>query len=130
MRNIIDQAKKTSEEAFETGKEIWKQGIEWKKGLSGAFSNEQLFFSFVVLGVFYIGYLLESAVTDKNEKDEDDCSCKSSHHIFYISWFTFCTILWFTFHTCLLITGIWPGCAYWLCCLKYCCLYNLRKLGR
>jgi len=70
MGNVINQAKNTSKKAFKTGKEVRKQGIEWKKGLSGAFSNEQLFFSFVVLGVFYSGYLFESVVTDKNKKDE------------------------------------------------------------
>ena len=103
---------------------------KWKTKLSGAFENEQLMVSFVVLGMFYIGYLAESFASGSNNKDEDDinknCSCTSKRRIFYILWFALCCLLWFILHTIVFTVKLWPKCLEntksAICsCIKQCC---------
>ena len=97
MAKILKQGKHIKED-FEEKKE------DWKSKLSGAFTSEQIFYSLLVLGVFYAGYTIASVDRqnfDVNSKNEDDIieSCSCSNGIFYRSLFTFCCGLWFFLHT-------------------------------
>ena len=57
-------------------------GLEWKKYLSGALSDEQLYLAMFVLFIFYFVYTLYNAFLDNSQKDEGDvirnCTCKDS----------------------------------------------------
>ena len=75
---------------------------DWRKTLSGALDERRLFFALVVLLIFYTGYTIGNSYHDNNVKDEDyithNCTCKSSHRLFYASWLAICSILWTIFH--------------------------------
>jgi len=87
--------------------------VEWKKTLSGALSDEQLYLAMFVLSVFYFFYTLYNAWLDSDEKDEGDvvrnCTCKDSHRIFYLSWSITCFFLWFILHTCFVLARAFPA---------------------
>ena len=108
MADIVRDRWSQREEIAEEG---LKKHDEWKKQLSGAFENKQLLFSFIVLGVFYMGYVAEDFRSGSNNKDEDrinkNCSCKS-RRAFYIIWFILCCLLWLIFHTILFVVKTWP----------------------
>jgi len=77
---------------------------DWKSKLSGAFDDKQIFVSLIVLGIFYIVYTLVNGFFDTDNKDEDNvinCTCKTSHRVFYISWFSICSVIWLVLHSIL-----------------------------
>ena len=90
-----------------------RAGFEWKKYLSGALSDEQLYLAMFVLFVFYFIYTLYNAFLDSNQKDEGDvirnCTCRESHRIFYLSWSITCFTLWFILHSCYTLAKEFPS---------------------
>ena len=83
-------------------KELKEKQGDWKSKFSGAFNSEQIFFSLLVLGLFYVGYTIASVEFDVNSRHEDDviesCYCKSSNRNFYLWWFISWSIIWFFIH--------------------------------
>ena len=102
--NVRSQREEIAEEGL-------KKHGEWKKQLSVGFENKQLLFSFLVLGVFYLGYVAVDFASGSNNKDEDriieNCSC-TYRRTFYILWFAMCCVLWFIFHTIMFLVKTWP----------------------
>ena len=91
----------------ETAKDLVKTKTlykDWKSKLSGAFDDKQLFGSLFVLGTFYVVYTLTNGFFDTDKKDEDEffnCTCKTSHRVFYIGWFSICSVIWLGVHSIL-----------------------------
>lgn len=75
---------------------------DWRRTLSGTLDEQHLLFALIVLITFYIGYTLVSVTHDNNEKDEyviiQNCTCKSEHKNFYISWLFICSLMWILLH--------------------------------
>ena len=90
-----------------------RAGFEWKRYLSGALSDEQLYLAMFVLFVFYLVYTLHNAFLDSNQRDEGDvirnCTCRESHMNFYLSWSIMCFTLWFILHSCYTLTKAFPS---------------------
>ena len=84
-------------------KELKEKQGDWKSKLAGAFNSEQIFFSLLILGLFYVGYTIASVDSgrfDVNSKHKDDIieSCYCSNQNFYLGWFIACSVLWFFAH--------------------------------
>ena len=90
-----------------------RAGFEWKRYLSGALSDEQLYLAMFVLFVFYFVYTLYNAFLDSNQKDEGDvirnCTCRESHRNFYLSWSITCFTIWFMLHSCYTLAKEFPA---------------------
>ena len=87
-------------------------GLEWRKYLSGALSDEQLYLAMFVLFIFYFVYTLYNAFLDNSQKDEGDvirnCTCKDSHRKFYLFWSITCFTLWFVCHSLYTLAKSFP----------------------
>ena len=83
--------------------DLEEKAEDWKSKLSAVFSHEQILFSLLVLGIFYIGYIAVHGNHDTDVKHEGDiiegCYCKNSHRDFYHAWFAFCCALWLILHS-------------------------------
>ena len=114
VRQIAEtiQAKDSSKDGSSEDEPI-RAGFEWKRYLSGALSDEQLYLAMFVLFVFYFVYTLYNAFLDSNEKDEGDvfrnCTCRESHRNFYLSWSIMCFALWFVLHSCYTLAKAFPA---------------------
>lgn len=90
-----------------------RAGVEWKRYLSGALSDEQLYLAMFVISIFYLVYTLYNAFLDNNQKDEGDvirnCTCKDGHRNFYFSWSITCFTLWLICHSCYTLTKAFPA---------------------
>ena len=79
-----------------------KQAKSWKNQLSGAFNEEQIFLSLVVIGLFYFAYTMTNFFIG-NGKDEDfitrNCHCEFTHRFFYRLWFYICLVIWFIIYS-------------------------------
>lgn len=104
---------KDSSEDESSEDEPLRAGFEWKRYLSGALSDEQLYLAMFVLFVFYFVYTLYNAFLDSNEKDEGDvfrnCTCRESHRNFYLSWSIMCFALWLVLHSCYTLAKAFPA---------------------
>ena len=102
-----------SKEESSSGKEPTRAGLEWKRYLSGALSDEQLYMAMFVLCIFYFVYTLYNAFLDGNKKDEGDvirnCTCKDGHRNFYLSWSITCFTLWLICHSCYTLAETFPA---------------------
>ena len=90
-----------------------RAGFEWKKYLSGALSDEQIYLAMFVLSVFYFVYTLYNACIDSNAKDEGDiirnCTCRENHRNFYLSWTIICFTLWLILHSSFTLVKEFPA---------------------
>ena len=109
LRNMADERDTaTTGEVVTRGNQLKKdfneKRADWKSKLSAAFNLEQIFFSLLILSIFYVGYTLGNGIIHINDgKHEDDiidrCYCKSSHQDFYYAWFIVCCLIWFILHS-------------------------------
>ena len=87
-------------------------GLEWRKYLSGALNDEQLYLAMIVLFIFYFVYTLYNAFLDNTQKDEGDvirnCTCKDGHRNFYLFWSITCFTLWFVCYSCYTLATTFP----------------------
>ena len=87
-------------------------GLEWRKYLSGALSDEQLYLAMFVLFIFYFVYTLYNSFLDNTQKDEGDvirnCTCKDGHRNFYLFWSITCFTLWFVCHSFYTLAKTFP----------------------
>ena len=121
--------------AYDIIRETEKKGKDWKSQLTGAFNEQQIFLSLVIIGLFYLAYAFVNAFLG-NGRDEDfvtrHCHCEDGHRLFYRIWFGICFGLWsilytFTFfeevskHTCPNTVGkILTTIRSWICgCVMY-----------
>ena len=79
---------------------------DWKSKLSPAFSEEEILYSLLVLGNFYVVYVIVKASFDVHDNSIDDeqrfvesCFCSLNQRIFYRFWFGFCVLLWILIHS-------------------------------
>ena len=79
---------------------------DWKNKLSPAFNEEEILYSLVVLGNFYVVYVIVKASFDVHDNSADDeerfvesCFCSLNQRFFYRFWFGFCSALWFIIHS-------------------------------
>ena len=90
---------------------------DWKKYLSGAMSDFQLYMALMVLFIFYCIYTLYNAYysLDGNVGDRDEgeiiqnCTCEGSHRIFYLVLTIACCILWLLVHSCYALYKLFPS---------------------
>ena len=81
---------------------------DWKKNLSGAMSDVQLYLAMTVLFVFYLIYTLYNSgySLDRNAEEQDEgeiihsCVCEESHRAVYLTLTIACCIAWFICHLC------------------------------
>ena len=94
-----------------------RAGFEWKKCLSGALSDKQLYLAMFALSFFYFGYTVHNAFIDGKKTDEGDiirnCTCEQNHKIFYVSWIVICFILWLCLHSWYTLTEAFPKISSW-----------------
>ena len=79
---------------------------DWKNKLSSAFNEDEIFYSLLVLGNFYVVYAIVKASFDVHDDSPDDeerfiqsCFCSFNQRFFYRFWFCFCFALWFLIHS-------------------------------
>ena len=77
----------------------------WKSNLSPAFNEEEIFYSLLLLGNFYVVYAIVNAIFDAHDNSADDnerfmqsCFCSFNQRFFYRFWFSFCCVLWLLIH--------------------------------
>ena len=125
LRNMADEQDTiTVGEVGRTGNQLRKdlneKRADWKSKLSAALNSEQIFFSLLILSIFYAGYTLGNGIIHINDdKHEDDiterCHCKSSHQKFYCAWFGICCFIWLILHSYTYVAIRFPA---WGNCLK------------
>ena len=78
----------------------------WKRKLSAAFNDEQIFFSLVLLSIFYVGYTAAKADFDADNTSIDNkerfiqsCYCSTHQRSFFRAWFYLFCLIWFIIHT-------------------------------
>ena len=79
---------------------------DWKNKLSPAFNEEEILFSLLVLGNFYVVYVIVKSSFDVYDNSADDeerfvqsCFCSLNQRIFFRFWFGFCFLLWLLIHS-------------------------------
>ena len=79
---------------------------DWKSKLSPAFSEEEILYSLLILGNFYVVYVIVKASFDVHDNSVEDeqrfvqnCFCSLNQRIFYRFWFGFCVLLWILIHS-------------------------------
>ena len=79
---------------------------DWKSKLSSAFNEDEIFYSLLVLGNFYVVYAIAKASFDVHDDSPDDeerfiqsCFCSFNQRFFFRFWFCFCFALWFLIHS-------------------------------
>ena len=137
------------QDSSEVEQDLSEQSCSWKSKLSAALNDEQVFFSLLLLGIFYVGYTAAKADFDANDTSIDDderfiqsCYCSLHQRSFYRSWFILFCAIWFIIHTYAflaqfqiltnkcqncgnIITGILAACSVLLEC--FCCVCPCRK---
>lgn len=123
--------------------DLSEQSCSWKSKLSAALNDEQIFFSLLLLGIFYVGYTAAKADFDASDMSIDDderfvqsCYCSLHQRTFFRSWFGLFCVIWFIIHTYTffapfltkkhkwygnITTGILAGCSILLEC--FCCVW-------
>ena len=78
---------------------------DWKSKLSPAFNEEEIFYSLLLLGNFYVVYAIVKVIFDAHDDSADDkerfmqsCFCSFNQRFFYRFWFSFCCALWILIH--------------------------------
>ena len=78
----------------------------WKSKLSAAFNDEQVFFSLLLLSIFYVGYTAAKAEFDADNTSLDNeerfiqsCYCSTHQRCFFRAWFFLFCAVWFIIHT-------------------------------
>ena len=94
------------QDSSEVEQDLGEQSCSWKSKLSAALNDEQIFFSLLLLGIFYVGYTAAKADFDANDTSIDDderfiqsCYCSLHQRSFYRSWFILFCAIWFIIHT-------------------------------
>ena len=111
--NVIQQVE-TTVKSLPGVKEATAAGAAWKKYLSGALSDAQIYLAMVVLFIFYFFYTLYNAWLDSNAEDQDEgevlrnCTCEDSHRAFYLAWSIGCFTLWFILHSLYTLSEAFP----------------------
>ena len=88
----------------------------WKSKLSAAFNDEQIFFSLLLLSIFYVGYAAAKADFDDDNTSRfiQSCYCSTHQRSFFRAWFLLFCLIWFIIHTYTFLTQLfvksWPGC--------------------
>lgn len=114
MEHGNSKAKKTGKKVFTAALEKLTnhKAKDWKKTLSGAMNEEQLFFALIVIVVFYFLYTLLQYL--EGNRDEDaittNCRCDKDHRSHYLSLVILCSILWGIFYFLLLIWSYSKAC--------------------
>ena len=79
---------------------------DWKSKLSPAFNDEQVFFSLLLLGVYYVGYTIakarvnaDSASLDNDERFIQSCYCSTPQRTFFRAWFLLFCAIWLIIHS-------------------------------
>ena len=135
----------------EVEQNLVKESCSWKRKLSAALNDEQIFFSLLLISVFYVGYTAAKAHFDANDTSIGDderfiqsCYCSLDQRRIYRFWYiSFCAIWWvihtYTFFAQVLakkyegcgniITGLLAICSVLLerICSIFCCLCPCRK---
>ena len=90
----------------EIEQDLSKESCGWKRQLSAALNDEQIFFSLLLIGVFYVGYTAAKADFDANDTSIDDderfiqsCYCSLHQRNFFRSWYILFCAIWLIIHT-------------------------------
>ena len=97
-----------------------EKSCSWKSKLSGAYNDEQVFFSLLLLGIFYVGYTAAKADFDADNTSIDNeerfiqsCYCSTHQRSFFRSWFLLFCVIWLLIHSYTFLTPVfaklWPG---------------------
>ena len=85
----------------------------WKSKLSAAFNDEQVFFSLLLLGVYYIGYTIakarfdaDSASLAEDERFIQSCYCSTHQRSFFRSWFIIFCVIWLMIHSYVFVAQV------------------------
>ena len=99
----LDQGRGVVQYVCNITKESEKEAKSWKSKLSGVLNEQQIFFSLMVIGLFYFAYTMTNHFFG-NGRDEDyitkNCSCEFIHRFLYRLWFSvymFCNMVCYLF---------------------------------
>ena len=83
-------------------RESKEEAKSWKSKLSGVLNEQQIFFSLMVIGLFYFAYTMTNHFFG-NGRDEDyitkNCTCEFIHRFLYRLWFSICFAIWFVIYS-------------------------------
>ena len=78
----------------------------WKSKLSSAFNEDEIFYSLLILGNFYVVYAIVKSSFDVYDNSADDeqrfiqsCFCSFNQRFIFRFLFYFCLVLWFIIHS-------------------------------
>ena len=87
-------------------KQVDTKPSNWKNKLSPGFAEEEVFYSLLILGIFYVIYAAVKVNFDAQENSIDDeerfiqsCYCSFNQRFFLRFLFSLCCVLWFIAHT-------------------------------
>ena len=126
---------------------------DWKSKLSAAFDEDEIFFSLLILSIFFVVYAIvkttfdaknHSASEDDEERFIQSCYCDFNERFFFRFWFALCCVLWFLIHSYSFLAQVSARrhhkfrdpikvllascivCPRYFCCRVYECLYNCK----
>ena len=83
-------------------KEAPDKAKSWKSKLSGVLNEQQIFFSLMVIGLFYIAYGITNFSFGDNRNEDfitRNCHCQFWHRFLYRVWFSISFAMWFCLYT-------------------------------
>ena len=105
LNAAIDQGRgvvQNVQHVYKITRESEKEAKSWKSKLSGVLNEQQIFFSLMVIGLFYFANTMTNHFFG-NGRDEDyitkNCSCEFIHRFFYRLWFSICFAIWFVIYS-------------------------------
>ena len=124
-----------------------EESCSWKSKLSGAYNDEQIFFSLLLLSIFYVGYTAAKADFDADNTSIDNeerfiqsCYCSTHQRSFFRSWFLLFCVIWLIIHSYTFFTQVFakscPSCEKIITglltigsvCSEFTCLYPCMKI--
>ena len=104
-QGTMDMGKRAVENVqytYKITRESKEEAKSWKSKLSGVLNEQQIFFSLIVIGLFYFAYTITN-YSFGDGRDEDyitiNCSCEFIHRFLYRLWFSICFAIWFVIYT-------------------------------